>query len=200
LEIPKEKNPNQPIVSEARYEAMLAVADQVDWRFRLALVLAHETGHRIGAIRQLRWSDIDLDQKTVVWRAPTDKVGFEHTTYITEAAVEALERARTDHPGIGSAWVMPAPRDGSKPCSRDLVRAWWYRAERKAGLERIRGLGWHGLRRKFATDLKDVPLVDLGALGGWKRPETILRLYQQPDLETQQAALAKRRKVAASQH
>ena len=30
-----------------RYEAMLAVAEGVDWRFRVALVLAHETGHRI---------------------------------------------------------------------------------------------------------------------------------------------------------
>lgn len=29
---------------------------EVDWRFRAALVPAHETGHRIGAIHQLRWS------------------------------------------------------------------------------------------------------------------------------------------------
>ena len=39
---------------------MLRASEAMDWRFRVALVIAHETGHRIGAIRQLRWSDIDV--------------------------------------------------------------------------------------------------------------------------------------------
>ena len=45
---------------QAEYEALLRVAGEVDWRFKVALVLAHETGHRIGAIRQLLWSDIEI--------------------------------------------------------------------------------------------------------------------------------------------
>ncbi len=48
LNIPKEESPNRPIMSPERYEVMLDVADRVDWRFRVALILAHETGHRIG--------------------------------------------------------------------------------------------------------------------------------------------------------
>jgi integrase len=43
------------------------------------LVLAHETGHRIGAIRQLRWSDVDLKEKRILWRAENDKIGMEHS-------------------------------------------------------------------------------------------------------------------------
>ena len=36
---------------------------RVNWRFRVALVLAHETGHRIGAICKLRWTDIDFEDR-----------------------------------------------------------------------------------------------------------------------------------------
>ena len=58
--MPREKNPTRVILSQAEYEALLRVSAEIDWRFRVALVLAHETGHRIGAIRQLRWSDVDM--------------------------------------------------------------------------------------------------------------------------------------------
>ena len=52
---------------------MLGVSRQVDWRFHVALVLAHETGHRIGAIRNLRWADIDFEGREVRWRAEHEK-------------------------------------------------------------------------------------------------------------------------------
>ena len=61
LKAPTEKNPNRVVLSEEEYQALLGVSRQVDWRFHVALVLAHETGHRIGAIRQLRWSGIDYE-------------------------------------------------------------------------------------------------------------------------------------------
>ena len=64
LKTPKEKNPTRVVLVEEEYLALLEVSRQVDWRFRVALVLAHETGHRIGAIRQLRWSDIDFEEKS----------------------------------------------------------------------------------------------------------------------------------------
>ena len=48
----------------------------------------------------------------------------------------------------------------SKPCSRFLVDSWWEQAECKADLEPVSGMKWHSLTRKFAADLKDVPLPD----------------------------------------
>ena len=59
LRTPTEKNPTRVVLSEDEYHALLGVSRKVDWRFHVALVLAHETGHRIGAIRKLRWADID---------------------------------------------------------------------------------------------------------------------------------------------
>ncbi len=66
LKAPKEKNPTRVLLTQAEYEALLKVSPRVDWRFRVALVIAHETGHRIGAIRQLRWSGIDYESG--IWR------------------------------------------------------------------------------------------------------------------------------------
>jgi integrase len=193
LPLPREESPKRPVVTQERYEAMLAFAADVDRRFELALILAHETGHRIGAVRMLRWSDVDLGRRVVRWRAEDDKIGFEHETPISEVAVAALERVRHEAPAIGEAWVLPSPKDLGRPCSRHLVRDWWRRAEELTGLEHVPGLGWHGLRRKFATELKQVSLKDLAQLGGWKDPQTILKCYQSADEESMRAALAERR-------
>lgn len=53
-------------------------------------------------------------------------------------------------------------------------------------------MGWHSLRRRFASELKHVPLKDLAGLGGWKDEKTILECYQSTDLEAQREALERR--------
>jgi len=152
---------------DREYRALLHVAGAVDWRFELALVLAHETGHRIGAIRQLRWEDVDLERGRIRWRGSADKIGFEHTAPASTRALEALRTAAGADPGI---WVLPSPTDPRRPCSRHVLRDWWSHGVRKAKLPPIRRRGWHSLRRKFATELKGVPLKDLCQLGGLEEP------------------------------
>ncbi len=100
----------------------------------------------------------------------------------------ALEAARRKHPIIGDAWLFPAPKDSAEPCSRNLLCDWWERMERLGGLKHMPGRGWHSLRRKFATELKDVPLRDLCHLGGWKDPQTVLKCYQKADEATMRLA------------
>src|SRR5205085_1076089 len=46
--LPREESPRRPIVTEQQYQSLLGVASQVDPLFELALVIAHETGHRGG--------------------------------------------------------------------------------------------------------------------------------------------------------
>ncbi len=59
---------------------------------------------------------------------------------------------------IGDGWVLPSPTEPEKPIRRDLLRDWWQKLEAKVKLDRVRGRGWHSLRRMFATDLKhDTP-------------------------------------------
>ena len=179
LRKPREKNPTRVVLTDQEYEALLKVSREVNWRFHVALVLAHETGHRIGAIRQLRWTDIDFEGEAVRWRAKHEKTGYEHVTPVTAEALAALEEARAMSAGTGDAPVLPAPTDASRCVGRSLPSFWWQRAQTLAGLEPKRGRGWHSLRRKFASDLMDLPLKVLCELGGWKAAKTVLRCYQQ---------------------
>ena len=197
LKTPKEKNPNRVVLTEEEYQALLQVSWRVDWRFRVALVLAHETGHRIGAIGQLRWSDIDLEGETVRWRAEHEKTGYEHRTPLTPEAIDILEEARRRSPASGDAPVLPATRNPSACVGFPQARFWWKRAERLTGLEPKRGRGWHSLRRKFASDLMDLPLKVLCELGSWKAAKTVLRCYQQPDEAQLRQAIRSRRRPRA---
>lgn len=198
LPLPKQSNPKRPTLTEDEYQRMRAVGPQVDWRFTLALLLAHETGHRIESIRNLRWSDFDLDNERVIWRAEHDKTRNEHLTILSEIAVAELRKAQRETGAIRETWVFPSPEDPTRPSDRHIFRKWWYRAEQLAGLPRVIGRGWHSLRRKFASELKHVPLPDLCKMGGWKSHQTILTCYQQPDEETMRRALESRKQLRVS--
>ncbi|MDE0357221.1 MAG: site-specific integrase [Gammaproteobacteria bacterium] len=193
LRKPIEKNPNRVVLTEEAYQALLRIS-RFDWRFHVALVLAHETGHRIGAIRQLRWTDIDFEGETIRWRAEHEKTGYGHTTPVTPEAMEALAEARCRSPKSGDTPVLPRTRNPSECVGFTQARFWWKKAERLAGLEPKRGRGWHSLRRKFASDLMDLPLKVLCELGGWKAAQTVLRCYQQPDEAQLRQAIRSRRR------
>jgi len=195
---PREDSPRRPVLTTRDYKAALKIARRVDERCALALVLAHETGHRIGAIRLLRWSDVDVRSANIRWRGEQDKIGFDHTTPLSSDAQRVLKSERRKHAVIGDAWLFPSPLNPAEPCSRHLLRDWWERLETLAGLKHEAGRGWHSLRRKFATELKDVPLTDLCHLGGWKDPQTVLKCYQKPDEATMRQALASRASYVGS--
>ncbi|MDQ6770210.1 MAG: site-specific integrase [Gemmatimonadota bacterium] len=194
--LPSEARPRRPRMPDDRYQRMVAVADAVHADFRLALVLAYETGHRLSSIRQLRWSDILWDRKMVCWRGETDKEGNHHLTPLSEGARRCLTEARQRTTAIGNAFVFPNDR-GEDVRERGRFRAWWLRAEKLANLDHDDHWGWHSLRRKFATELKDIPLKDLCDLGGWRSPQTILTCYQESDEETMRRALLNRRPIGA---
>ena len=194
LKTPAEKNPTRVLLTEVEYQALLRASLKMDWRFGVALVLAHETGHRIGAIRQLRWSDIDTGRGIIRWRSEHEKTGYEHRTPVTAEALAALDEARRRNPGVADRPVLPAPKDPTACVSRWLVRDWWSRAVARAGLEPKRGRGWHSLRRKFASDLMNQPLKVLCELGGWKTAQTVLQCYQSADEEQLRKALEGRRR------
>ena len=197
LRKPRAKNPTRVVLTEEEYRALLKVSGRVDWRFHVALVLAHETGHRIGAIRNLRWFDIDFEDRTILWRAKHEKTGYEHTTPLTDEALAVLEEARRMNPGNGDGPVLPASAHPAQCLGRSMALKWWYRAAILAGLEPKRGRGWHSLRRKFASDLMDQPLKVLCELGGWKNPQTVLTCYQQANTGRLRTALESRRRVRA---
>lgn len=77
---------------------------------------------RIGAVRQLLWLDIDLEEQRIQWPAETEKTGYAHVTPMTAEALEALQFARSKNPSIGDAPVMPSPETPTERRSLYLAR------------------------------------------------------------------------------
>lgn len=194
--LPVEDNPTRRAFNREQYRALVGIAAEINPLFRLAVVVAHYSGHRIGAIRHLRWNDIDFARGTIRWRSEYDKIGSEHITPMSRELIAALRHAQRVGKGIGDAWVFPSPEDSTRLCSSSIMRDWMERGVKKVGLGPEMRYGWHSLRRQFATDLKNIPLADLCALGGWKDPNTILKCYTQPDEQTMRAALNNRTRFA----
>ncbi len=157
-----------------------------------------ERGHRQQAVCHVRWSDVDFDRAEVRWRAEFDKSGVAHRTPLTEGALAALREARARRPGIGDGWLFASPARDDQPCDRSIMSTWFRRAIALAGVDVPPRTGFHALRRKFATELKTIPLPDLCALEGWKDAKTILTCYQTPDRDTMRSALTARRPLGTA--
>jgi hypothetical protein len=85
--------------------------------------------------------------------------------------------------------------DGAAPMDRHLFNRWLRAAEKKAGVPKLDGGLWHPYRRKWATERKHHPLMDVAEVGGWKDTETLLTCYQQPDSETLLSVMSEPRKL-----
>jgi integrase len=79
-----------------------------------ALGLLMVTGQRSGEIRQMRWSEVNWDERQ--WLIPDTKNGIPHLVPLTELALELLESMRGWHRkhGLETDWVFPSKR-GSLP-------------------------------------------------------------------------------------
>ncbi len=156
------------------------------------LDIANGTGRRLSAILGLTYDDLLLDVEpygAIRWPAETDKIGRETIVPVSPAVRAALEHAIAERPGIGKTPIFPSPTDRQAPMSRHLADAWLREAEKKAKLTPQEGSLWHAYRRKWATERKHLPATDVAEAGGWAGPETLQRVYQQPDPETMLAVV-----------
>jgi integrase len=195
--IPKEKNPVRPVLGHDTFERLLKVAPEVNPLLSLALIVAEGTGRRLSAWRQLQWADVDFEAGTIRWRAETDKKGYEQTVPMLDSVRDALLVHRSANPVIGRAWVFPAPKDAARPCSRHLLDDWLRKAYERAGLPLPKGGSWHPFRRKWASERKDFPVVDVAAAGGWKDTRTVQQSYQHADSETVRTVVLNPKRLVA---
>lgn len=199
-EAPRERNPRRPTATQDRYEAVRAVSDSVEMEVRWGgrrtrrrshlselLDVVNGTGRRISAVCALTRGDLRLERGphgAIRWPAATDKTGHESTVLISPAVRRAIDRALLERSGSAETPLFPAPADPSRPMTRHLADKWLRKAERLARLESQRGSLWHAYRRKWATERKHHPDVDVAAAGGWKTVQTLKSAYQQADPET----------------
>lgn len=147
------------------------------------------TGHRVSAVLKLRWQDVilespDFPSGAIKWKGENDKSGFEHTIPMSPGIRKVIDRIRHDRPGVGAAYLFPKPTTRLAPISKERVRTWLLRAEKRAGVAKQDGSLFHAYRRGWVTSRKHHPLSDLARAGGWKRTETVVRHYMGDDTET----------------
>jgi len=151
------------------------------------LDIINGTGRRLSPVWKLRFEDLRLgvgEHGSILWPALTDKGGRETLVPISPVVRAALDRILAERPGIRSAPLFPSRDDPQDPISRHLAGAWLRKAEAMAKLEPQKGSLWHAYRRKWATERKHHPDVDVAEAGGWKTIETLKTAYQQADPET----------------
>lgn len=182
--VPKEPNPNRPVVDGETVEKLLEVAGRVSPLLPLLIKLMDWTGRRLGSVLNLRWDDFDFENRTIRWRAEHDKKRKTWVVPMPQKAEQALLEFRAKHRVIGSALVFPMKNDPTKAVRRHLAADWLKRAYLYAKIERPRGGLWHPFRRKFATERKFFPLRDVADGGGWKDVGTLLTCYQMSDEDT----------------
>ena|SRR5688572_32347660 len=95
----REASPRRPVLTDLQFLAVRDAAVSISRSAECMVVLAWETGHRIGAIRLVRWSDIDIEGERIRWRAENDKIAHEHVTPLSPrrrctSAVSASIRQR----------------------------------------------------------------------------------------------------------
>jgi len=182
--VPKEPNPNRPVVDDEIVEKLLAVAERVSPLLPLLIKLMNWTGRRLGSVLNLRWDDFDFENQKIRWRAEHDKKRKTWVVPMPKEVERALLEVRAKHGVIGSALVFPMKNDPNKAVRRHLAADWLKRAYRYAEIERPKGGLWHPFRRKFGTERKFYPLRDVADAGGWKDVGTLLKCYQLSDEET----------------
>ena len=198
LPYPKNDSPKRAVLSAEQYVAVRTASTAIGAPAELFVVLAHETGHRGASIRCLRWSDVDFAAKRIHWLGSNDKMGNDHTTPITDEALAALSRYRAATfliGDLGDALIFPSRSDSTQPMKANVPKWWWIRIAKIAGLPEGDRYGWHSLRRKFASELRNTNLRDLCDLGGWKKPETVLTCYVRSDEGAQREALNTRERI-----
>jgi len=148
---------------------------------RPLIVVAVNTGLRRGELFNLRWSDVDMDNRILTLRQTKDgstaRVPFNDEVFFT---LTALPRV------AGNRYVFP----GNTPTGRlDNVGTSWQTALREAGIENFR---FHDLRHTFASYLV-MAGVDMNTVRDLLRHKTLTMTLRYAHLapEHRQAALSK---------
>lgn len=177
--IPKVKklpNPLPPIRFLSFEEAERlesAASESSDWA--AAVVLALNTGMRLGELIALQWDDIDLVSRMLTvqrtdWQGTlgTPKSGKTRNIPLNDKALAALKA----HRHLRGPWIF-CKDDGSRRSNGEFALA-LRRIRKRAGLQ---GFEWHGLRHTFASHLamRNVPMRAIQELLGHADMQMTLR-------------------------
>jgi integrase len=132
------------------YEFLLRLPGEVsgipaNWYFVSLTCVLWDTGERIGPILQLKWSDVDLEERWIVIRGATRKMGLQdNLARLHPETVALLRKILAPERDLVFPW----------PWSNSLLYATWRDILTRAGLPTGRDRMFHCLRKSCASHAK----------------------------------------------
>lgn len=133
------------------------------------VVFALATGLRDANVRELRWDEVDLQNRMVTISGAKMKNGRPLSIPLNETAYEVLSK-RNRHKARDPEWVFAY---GGRPVHRSNTRA-FRNALKRAGIENFR---WHDLRHTWASwhIQKGTHTAAVREMGGWSDDRMVQR-------------------------
>ena len=168
------ETPRDVVLSVEEVRDIWQALDSLSGPFAGAIRLLILTGQRVSEITGLRWSEIDLDARTITKAGAQTKNGKPHITHLSDAAIAALpKRGKSD---------LVFTTNGKTPISG--------RSQAKARLDELLPTGFkpwtfHDLRTAMATALAGAGhaegVVDrlLNHAASGSAPSQVARVYNQ---------------------
>lgn len=132
------------------------------WWWSTLLYTIYCTGERFEAATSIRWGDVDLDRRRVIYRGETRKGS---TRDIERQITQDLAKMLAEHQGPPNALVWPWDRRS---------RSQWASLKILCRSAKVRYRGFHGLRRTAAS---------YAALAGGRAAATQLLDHSDPNLQ-----------------
>jgi hypothetical protein len=203
LPVPREMNPERPVATHDRVDAirehyhkpLMVTRWHAERELRETYLpevfeIIVGTGRRVRTVLALRYEDLDLEATpscpdgAITWPEDTDKQGKRWRCPISASVRQALDSVTRKRPRVGDGPLFPSPKNLDKPVRYELACKWLREAEKAAELKPLKRGRWHPYRRLWATSRKDLPDVDVAQAGGWSSLEALKLAYQRPDEET----------------
>jgi integrase len=133
------------------------------------IVFAINTGLRQSEILDLKWSQVDMERKTIIILEQKNRCV--DTLPLNENAIGVLKE-RQKHRLSQCDFVFPS-NNGTRMSNRNLFRAFGIAADRA----KVNNFRFHDLRHTFATRLVQagVGIYEVQRLGRWKNTSMVMR-------------------------
>lgn len=196
IRLPKKKQARAQALTKKEQRTMENHAKSLPLHKGLPVLLALNTGLRIGEIAALRWSDIDLNQRMIHVSQTFQRVSLACGTQKTQLLMDSSKTESSNRIIPISArlykylkkWQKKAPgryvcSNSTVPSEPRLLTYYFHKIRRKCGIEHIH---FHQLRHTFATRCIESTsdIVSISRLLGHTSTKTTLDIYADSMVES----------------
>ena len=145
------------VLSNDELGQVMKAAAKMPYPFGFIVMLLILTGQRRGEIASLKWSYVDMDDRTITLPAEATKNRRQHTFPFGQGTADIFEEV----PQLGD-YLFPASREHVRGKPTTVFNGWpKAKAQLDAKLENVEPWTLHDLRRTFSTGLASLGIAQV---------------------------------------